>query len=84
MISLIVFRNNCFSCESELSTKAKTLCRKKSGFPIEMLPRAIEAAVLTSSLCDLNRAEIVSIKLLTYDKSVSLPNSPRQRAPLSY
>jgi hypothetical protein len=50
---------------------------------METFPRAMEAAVLTSSLGLLKRPETVSMSLLTPERSVSLPSSPKHRAPFS-
>lgn len=83
IISLIVLRNNCLSCESELSTKLNTLYKKKSGLPMDIFPRAIEAAVLTSSFELLNKPDTVSIRLFKLDKSVNLPSSPKHKAPFN-
>jgi len=84
MISLMVLRNKYFSWGSALSTSANTRYRKKSGLPMDMFPRQMEAAVRTSSLGYLNRADTWSIRLGTADKSVNLPNSPRHKAPFNW
>ena len=80
----MVFKKRYFSCGSDLSTRAKTLCKKKSGLPMEMLPRQIDAAVLTSSFYTLKSAETWSIRFGIPERSVSLPYSPRHKAPLSW
>jgi hypothetical protein len=45
----MVFNRRYRSCGPLLSTKPKTLDKKKSGFPIETFPNEIDAAILTSS-----------------------------------
>lgn len=49
---------------------------------MEMFPKQMDAAVLTSSFATLKSAETLSIKLFTVDKSVNLPISPKHKAPL--
>ena len=79
IISLIVFKNRYFWWCSAASTSLNTYSRKKSGFPTEMFPRQIEAAVLTDSSAALNREDTKSITFGILERSISLPSSPRER-----
>ncbi len=52
MISRIVFKNKYFFFGSDLVTNSTTLSKKNFGFPIVILPSAMDAACLTSSDSD--------------------------------
>ena len=81
MISRIVFKNKYFWESLDWSTRVNTLLRKKFGLPMATFPRQIEAAILTLSSLDWKRPCTVGMIFASFERSTSLPYSPRQSAP---
>lgn len=65
---------------------AVTLVKYVNKLPTVILPKLIDAALLTSSESDANKLSTLANKSYTVynDKSWSFPNSPKHKVPLIY